>query len=104
MKAIHCACLTRSVDAIRELAKHLRRSTRQLSWTVCARKRRTAAALRMLLSLWEDAENLVHPVLPAPIFSTKARQLALDVKYLSSLGDYCNQRVQLLDGIQAPHR
>ena len=48
----------------------------------------------------EDAENLVNPVLPAPIFSAKARQFALDVKYLSSLGDYCNQRVQMLDEIQ----
>lgn len=100
MKAIHCDCLTRPVDAIRELANHLEVVTKA---TLMDRVREDAkngnCAENASVAL-EDVENLVNPVFPAPIFSPKARQLALDVKYLSSLGDYANQRVQLLDEIQ----
>ena len=100
MKAIHCNCLTQPVDAIRELAKHLEVVTKaNLMDRVREEVKNGGCAENASVAL-EDAENLVNPVLPAPIFSTKARQLALDVKYLSSLSDYCNQRVQLLDGIQ----
>lgn len=100
MKAIHCACLTRSVDAIRELAKHLEAVNKATLMDRVREEAKNGSCAENASIALEDAENLVHPVLPAPIFSTKARQLALDVKYLSSLGDYCNQRVQLLDGIQ----
>ena len=100
MKAIHCNCLTQPVDAIRELAKHLEVVNKA---TLMDRVREDAkdgnCAENASMAL-EDAENLVNPILPAPIFSPKACQLVLDVKYLSSLGDYCNQRVQLLDEIQ----
>lgn len=100
MKAIHLSCLTQPVDAIREIAKHLEVVAKA---TLMDRVREDAkngnCAENASVAL-EDAENLVNPVLPAPIFSPKACQLALDVKYLSSLGDYCNQRVQLLDEIQ----
>lgn len=100
MKAIHCDCLTRPVDAIRELAKHLEGVTKaNLMDRVREEVKNGGCAENASVAL-EDAENLVNPVLPAPIFSPKARQLALDVKYLSSLGDYANQRVQLLDEIQ----
>lgn len=100
MKAIHCNCLTLPVDAIRELAKHLEVVTKaNLMDRVREEVKNGGCAENASVAL-EDAENLVNPVLPAPIFSPKARQLALDVKCLSSLGDYANQRVQLLDGIQ----
>ena len=100
MKAIHCNCLMLPVDAIRELAKHLEVVTKaNLMDRVREEVKNGDCAENAAVAL-EDAENLVNPVLPAPIFSPKARQLALDVKYLSSLGDYCNQRVLMLDEIQ----
>ena len=100
MKAIHCNCLMLPVDAIRELAKHLEVVTKaNLMYRVREEVKNGGCAENAAVAL-EDAENLVNPVLPAPIFSPKARQLALDVKYLSSLGDYCNQRVLMLDEIQ----
>lgn len=100
MKAIHCDCLTRPVDAIRELANHLEVVTKATLMDRVREEAKDGSCAENASVALEDAENLVHPVLPAPIFSTKARQLALDVKYLASLGDYANQRVQLLDGIQ----
>ena len=100
MKAIHCDCLTRPVDAIRELAKHLETVTKATLMDRVREEVKNGGCAENASVALEDAENLVNPVLPAPIFSTKARQLALDVKYLSSLGDYANQRVQLLDEIQ----
>lgn len=100
MKAIHCNCLTQPVDAIRELAKHLELVIKVNLMDRVREDAKDGNCVENVSIALEDAENLVNPVLPAPIFSTKARQLALDVKYLSSLGDYCNQRVQLLDGIQ----
>ena len=100
MKSIHCNCLTRSVDAIREIAKHLETVTKANLMDRVREDAKDGSCVENVSIALEDAENLVHPVLPAPIFSAKARQLALDVKYLSSLGDYCNQRVQLLDEIQ----
>ena len=100
MKAIHCNCLMLPVDAIRELAKHLEVVTKaNLMDRVREEVKNGGCAENASVAL-EDAENLVNPVFPAPIFSAKARQLALDVKYLSSLGDYCNQRVLMLDEIQ----
>ena len=100
MKAIHCNCLTQPVDAIREISKHLETVTKaNLMDRVREEVKNGGCAENASVAL-EDAENLVNPVLPAPIFSAKARQFALDVKYLSSLGDYCNQRVQMLDEIQ----
>lgn len=100
MKAIHRDCLTRPVDAIRELAKHLEVVTKATLMDRVREEVKNGSCAENASVALEDAENLVNPVLPAPIFSTKARQLALDVKYLSSLGDYANQRVQLLDEIQ----
>ena len=100
MKAIHCNCLTQSVDTIRELAKHLEAVTKANLMDRVREDAKDGSCVENVSIALEDAENLVSPVLPAPIFSAKARQLALDVKYLSSLGDYCNQRVQLLDAIQ----
>ena len=100
MKAIHCNCLTQPVDAIRELAKHLEVVTKATLLDRVRENVKDGSCVENISVALEDAENLVHPVFPAPIFSAKARQLALDVKYLSSLGDYCNQRVQLLDEIQ----
>lgn len=100
MKAIHCDCLTRPVDAIRELAKHLEGVTKATLMDRVREDAKNGNCVENASVALEDTENLVNPVLPAPIFSAKARQLALDVKYLSSLGDYCNQRVQLLDEIQ----
>lgn len=100
MKAIHCNCLTLPVDAIRELAKHLEVVTKANLMDRVREEVKNGGCSENASVALEDAENLVNPVLPAPIFSPKARQLALDVKYLSSLGDYCNQRVQLLDEIQ----
>ena len=100
MKSIHCNCLTRPVDAIRELAKHLEVVTKATLMDRVREDAKNGNCVENVSVALEDAENLVNPVLPAPIFSAKARQLALDVKYLSSLSDYCNQRVQLLDGIQ----
>lgn len=83
MKAIHLSCLTQPVDAIREIAKHLEVVAKA---TLMDRVREDAkngnCAENASVAL-EDAENLVNPVLPAPIFSQKACQLALDVKYLS---------------------
>lgn len=100
IKAIHCNCLTQPVDAIREISKHLETVTKaNLMDRVREEVKNGGCAENASVAL-EDAENLVNPVLPAPIFSAKARQFALDVKYLSSLGDYCNQRVQMLDEIQ----
>lgn len=100
MKAIHCNCLTQPVDAIRELAKHLDTVTKATLMDRVREEVKNGGCAENVSVALEDAENLVNPVLPAPIFSAKARQLALDVKYLSSLGDYCNQRIQLLDEIQ----
>lgn len=100
MKAIHCNCLTQPVDTIRELAKHLEAVTKATLMDRVREEVKNGGCAENASVALEDAENLVNPVLPAPIFSTKARQLALDVKYLSSLGDYCNQRIQLLDEIQ----
>ena len=100
MKAIHCNCLTRPVAAIRELAKHLETVTKATLMDRVREEVKNGGCAENASVALEDAENLVNPVLSAPIFSTKARQLALDVKYLSSLGDYCNQRVQMLDEIQ----
>ena len=100
MKAIHCNCLTQPVDAIRELAKHLDTVTKATLMDRVREEVKNGGCAENASVALEDAENLVNPALPAPIFSAKARQLALDVKYLSSLGDHCNQRVQLLDGIQ----
>ena len=100
MKSIHCNCLTQSVNAIREIAKHLETVTKANLMDRVREDAKDGSCVENVSIALEDAENLVHPVLPAPIFSSKARQLALDVKYLSSLGDYCNQRVQMLDEIQ----
>ena len=100
MKAIHCNCLTQPVDAIRDLAKHLEVVTKANLMDRVRENVKDGSCVENASVALEDAENLVNPVLPAPIFSPKARQLALDVKYLSSLGDYANQRVQLLDEIQ----
>lgn len=100
MKAIHCNCLTQPVDAIRELAKHLEVVTKATLLDRVRENVKDGSCVENVSVALEDAENLVNPVFPAPIFSAKARQLALDVKYLSSLGDYCNQRVQMLDEIQ----
>lgn len=100
MKSIHCDCLTRPVDAIRELAKHLESVNKATLMDRVREEAKDGNCAENVSVALEDAENLVNPVFPAPIFSAKARQLALDVKYLSSLGDYCNQQVQLLDGIQ----
>lgn len=100
MKAIHLSCLTQPVDLSREIVKHLAEATvtnlmDRVRETV--KKGNTTENAAVVL---EDAENLVYPVFSAPIFSQNAHRLALDVKYLSSLGDYCNQRVQMLDAIQ----
>lgn len=100
MKAIHCNCLTQPVDAIRELAKHLEVVTKATLMDRVREEVKNGGCAENASVALEDAENLVNPVFPAPIFSAKARQLALDVKYLSSLGDYCNQQVQMLDEIQ----
>lgn len=100
MQAIHCNCLTQPVDAIRELAKHLEVVTKATLLDRVRENVKDGSCVENVSVALEDAENLVNPVFPAPIFSAKARQLALDVKYLSSLGDYCNQRVQMLDEIQ----
>lgn len=100
MKAIHYNCLTQPVDAIREIAKHLEVVTKATLMDRVREEVKNGGCAENASVALEDAENLVNPVLSAPIFSTKARQLALDVKYLSSLGDYCNQRIQLLDEIQ----
>lgn len=100
MKAIHSNCLTQPVDAIRDLAKHLEVVTKSNLMDRVREEVKNGGCAENASVALEDAENLVNPVIPAPIFSPKSRQLALDVKYLSSLGDYCNQRVQLLDGIQ----
>ena len=100
MKAIHCNCLTQPVDAIRDLAKHLEVVTKANLMDRVREYVKDGTGTENVSVALEDAENLVNPVLPAPIFSPKARQLALDVKYLSSLGDYCNQRVLMLDEIQ----
>ena len=100
IKAIHCNCLTQPVDAIRKIAKHLETVTKANLMDRVRENVKDGSCVENVSVALEDAENLVNPVLPAPIFSAKARQLALDVKYLSSLGDYCNQRVQLLDEIQ----
>lgn len=100
MKAIHCNCLTRPVDTIRDLAKHLEVVAKANLMDRVREYVKDGTGTENVSVALEDAENLVNPVLPAPIFSAKARQLALDVKYLSSVGDYCNQRVQLLDEIQ----
>lgn len=100
MQAIHCNCLTQPVDAIREITKHLETVTKANLMDRVREYVKDGTGTENVSVALEDAENLVNPVLPAPIFSAKARQLALDVKYLSSLGDYCNQRVQMLDGIQ----
>lgn len=100
MKAIHCNCLTQPVDAIRDLAKHLEVVTKANLMDRVREYVKDGTGTENVSVALEDAENLVNPVLPAPIFSPKARQLALDVKYLSSLGDYCNQRMQMLDEIQ----
>lgn len=100
MKAIHCNCLTQPVDAIRELAKHLEVVTKANLMDRVRKYVKGGTGTENASVALEDAENLVNPVFSAPIFSAKARQLALDVKYLSSLGDYCNQRMQMLDEIQ----
>lgn len=100
MKAIHCDCLTRSVEFSRETAKHLEKVTSAVLMDRVREDAKNGNCTENASVALEDVENLVNPVLPAPIFSQKACQLALDVKYLSSLGDYCNQRVQLLDEIQ----
>lgn len=100
MKVIHCNCLTQPVDAIREIAKHLETVTKANLMDRAREDAKDGSCVENVSIALEDAENLVNPVLPTPIFSPKARQLALDVKYLSSLGDYCNQRVQMLDEIQ----
>lgn len=100
MKAIHCACLTEPVDAIREIAKHLEVVAKATLMDHVREDTKNGNCAENASVALEDVENLVNPVFPAPIFSTKACQLALDVKYLSSLGDYCNQRVHLLDEIQ----
>lgn len=100
MKAIHCNCLTQPVDAIRELAKHLEVVTKATLMDRVREEVKNGGCVENASVALEDAENLVNPVFSAPIFSAKARQLALDVKYLSSLGDYCNQRMQMLDEIQ----
>lgn len=100
MKSIHCNCLTRPVDAIRELAKHLEVVTKATLMDRVREDAKNGNCVENASAALEDAENLVNPVFSAPIFSAKARQLALDVKYLSSLGDYCNQRMQMLDEIQ----
>ena len=100
IKAIHCNCLTQPVDTIREVAKHLETVTKANLMDRVREDAKDGSCVENVSIALEDAENLVNPVLPAPIFSAKARQLALNVKYLSSLGDYCNQRVQMLDEIQ----
>ena len=100
MKAIHCNCLMLPVDAIRELAKHLEVVTKANLMDRVREDAKNGNCVENASVALEDAENLVNPVFSAPIFSAKARQLALDVKYLSSLGDYCNQRMQMLDEIQ----
>lgn len=100
MKVIHYNCLTQPADAIRELAKHLEVVTKATLMDRVREDVKEGDAAENASVALKDAENLVNPVLPAPIFSPKARQLALDVKYLSSLGDYCNHRVQMLDEIQ----
>ena len=100
MKAIHCNCLTQPVDAIRDLAKHLEVVTKANLMDRVREYVKDGTGTENVSVTLEDAENLVNPVFSAPIFSPKARQLALDVKYLSSLGDYCNQRVLMLDEIQ----
>lgn len=100
MKVIHCNCLTQPMDAIRDLAKHLEVVTKANLMDRVREDVKDGTGTENVSVALEDAENLVNPVLPAPIFSAKARQLALDVKYLSSLGDYCNQRVLMLDEIQ----
>ena len=100
MKAIHCNCLTQPVDAIRELAKHLEVVTKANLMDRVREDAKNGNCVENASVALEDAENLVNPVFSAPTFSAKARQLALDVKYLSSLGDYCNQRMQMLDEIQ----
>lgn len=100
MKAIHCNCLTQPVDAIRDLAKHLEVVTKANLMDRVREYVKDGTGTENVSVALEDAENLVNPVFSAPIFSPKARQLALDVKYLSSLGDYCNQRVLMLDEIQ----
>lgn len=100
MGAIYCDCLARPVGMSRETAKYL-------SWVTNAnlmdRVREAigdgSGAENAAIAL-EDTENLLNPVFPAFIFRPKARQLALDVKYLASLSGYCNQREQLLDAIQ----
>ena len=100
MKAIHCNCLTQPVDAIRDLAKHLEVVAKANLMDRVREYVKDGTGTENVSVALEDAENLVNPVFPAPIFSAKAHQLSLDVKYLSSLGDYCNQRVQMLDEIQ----
>ena len=88
------------MDAIRELAKHLEVVTKATLLDRVREYVKDGTGTENVSVALEDAENLVNPVLPAPIFSAKARQLSLNVKYLSSLGDYCNQRVLMLDEIQ----
>ena len=79
-KAIHLCCLTQPVEVVRDLSKHLAEVTKA---TLMDRVREAVkegdAAENASVAL-EDMENLVDPVLPTPIFSQKARQLALEVK------------------------
>lgn len=100
MKAIHCNCLTQPVDAIRDFAKHLEVVTKATLMDRVRENVKNGNCAENVSAALEDVENLVNPVLSAPIISIEARQLSLDVKYLSSLDEYYNQRVDMLDEIQ----
>lgn len=100
MGAIYCDCLARPVGMSRETAKYLSWVTNANLMDRVREALGNGSGAENAATALEDVENLANPVFPAPILSPKARQLALDVKYLASLSGYCNQREQLLDAIQ----
>lgn len=99
MKAIHLCCLTQPVETVRDLSKHLAEVTKAALMDRVREAVKEGDAAENASVALEDVENLVAPVLPTPIFSQKARQLALEAKNLSSLRVYCKQRALLLDAI-----
>ena len=100
MRAICYDCLAWPVEISRETAKYLSGVTNANLMDRVREALGNGSGAENAATALEDVENLANPVFPAPILSPKARQLALDVKYLASLSGYCNQREQLLDAIQ----
>lgn len=100
MEMIHFNCLTQPMELSREFSRHLDAINKAILidyMREAAKNGSFSEDDKELSAALEDVNNFLSPVFSSPILSQKACQLAVKVKELSSLKDYCTQRAQLLD-------